>query len=313
MPKIELGFDKKIDWTPVNETLPKTIDKAIDFAAMTEEQKKVFSSSYNGKIALGYLLLIIPGIVMSNKRKKMWKEFISQTKLDWEQLVSQSFNSFENVKISGKASVSQVSLGAIKTIRPSGLDADMILFNVTTLLDGIIDSLRFSTFFVTYRATRQRRVGETWVTYYVYDHRVVVVSNDINSSFKDFQFAMAPDGIFTKNAKLENDKFNKLFTVQHNDEIKLRKLLTPSVQENLVLAAQKARDINLHIANGVMVLNLNIATNMGENLNTIAAAKPRPEKELEGLIQNHIVRDLQNIATALSIANIFRNIQEIFK
>lgn len=313
MAKIELGFGKQINWAPVNDTLPKTVDKLVNFESMTEKQKKMFDKSYNMKIMLGYLCAIIPGLIMSGMRKSKWKAFISQTKFDWEKLVTESFNSFENVHIDGKSAAMASKLNVIRNTRPSGIPSDSVLFNVLTLLDGTIDALKFSTFFVTYRATRTRKVGDTYQTYYVYDHRVVVYSEDINSSFKDFNMHLVPNGIMNKKANLENPQFNKLFSIDFNDEQKLRKLFTPAVQENMVMAAQKAKDINVVIGHGQMIINLNIATNMGDNLNALAATKPRPEKELEGLIVSHVMRDLQNIATALSIANIFRNLQEIFK
>lgn len=82
---------------------------------------------------------------------------------------------------------------------------------------------------ITWRWTRSN--GKSSTTYY--RKKVYMATFDFKETFNEFQFTMSKNGIFNKKrTELENEQFNKAWIYNHNDPVKLRMLMTPSVQED---------------------------------------------------------------------------------
>lgn len=83
--------------------------------------------------------------------------------------------------------------------------------------------------------TRTTGSGKNRRTQHYYVRKCYILTNGVKDSYKDFWFTLKRNNLFRKGKdKLENTAFNKKFVVNSNDPVKLRMLLTPSVQEEAI-------------------------------------------------------------------------------
>lgn len=351
MAKLELGYNKTIDYQPIVDYVSKKVQDGIEF---DQESTSVFTQKWFYKMCMGIwiaagsvlslvliiayamgdengemsatggafvvvisiicLILMAIFIPLQVSSQKKWKNFLSSQKytLNWHDIVVGSINeNFDNVK------VKECQHRTVEN-KPFGIGGSARLSNSTPLLQGRIDKLGFTTFYNEWETLHRVYDPETKTvrTYYTYEYRYTVVGIVAQKGGFDKLNALVTYGKNGKDTtKFENEEFNKMFTTVHNNPAAAYKLFTPAVQEGLVAIFKKTPKSSFEFRFGGDWYMLNIAADNKDDINLARLVEKCPDTELnlEKRVFTKVMADIESIIYLMGVANVFRNIQDIFE
>lgn len=177
-------------------------------------------------------ILILPGVLLSVLRKNKIKKIFSDFHEKRFSLLKKWFSDhYEDIDLVGRPDQQKI-LTLINRHRGIGVPSDA---KISKWTNGYVfannKGMKMNLATAWWHWTRYD--GENDVDYY--SHKIYTWITLPDQKWKDFEFNIHRDTIFTKTKRsLENDEFNKKWIYKNNNPIKLRMLLTPATQEEIV-------------------------------------------------------------------------------
>lgn len=210
------------------DKIRKIVDESITYQAPKGKGSFVWSNWF-------YCLMwftILGGLILMSLRSEKAERIQSEVAGRQYEIYQKWFNTnYEDVKVEGISNTTRLKNLAYSN-RGACVPSDARIYEI---LSGVKVVTKNGTIIETVNVLWKwvRRSKDSSVTYY-YRKLYTQISNVIDR-YEGFNFEIHKDGIFDKASKeLENDKFNKEWIYHHNDPVKLRMLLTPSVQEDFL-------------------------------------------------------------------------------
>lgn len=187
---------------------------------------------------------------------KILNNIKSKVRFDQEKVYSDFFTIyFDNLSVDGwYRPNTAVNKSAIFSIRPFGIPSDA---QITKLLPGVtgeVNGMKYVSAWMNWHWVRRVSNGKTTTTVHYNVPLIAAELFDFNSRYDSFEFSISyPDSkIFNwGKSKLENEKFGKYVYLKNNDEIAVRRLLTPQTQESILAHENESNfgKVEAHIFN----------------------------------------------------------------
>lgn len=205
------------------------VNTNLDFQEPSNKTKFFWSKWF---YIFSWLLLILPGIIMTLIRKKKIKKLK-------EHFLEKRFNffktwfsvNFEDLDVVGRPHIGYFQQIARKH-RGIGIPGDANIHEWSNgyafkyQKDMIINSASIVWHW-------QRSNGKN--TQHYYRRKIYLWIPNVAIKWTNFEFQLKRDNLFTKKTgTLENETFNKKWIYPNNDPIKIRRLLTPATQESIL-------------------------------------------------------------------------------